>query len=225
MHSFASAATARKRDWSRRIASRAGELGLAVIAFWARRRARRARSLPLARGRAVPTPACSSAISAAHWFGTDYLGRDMLARIIDGTRYTIGVALVATLLACGARHAARRCSRRSRAAGSTQALSRVAGHADLDPEQDVRAGDRRRLRLVGAAADRRRRDRSTCRALPHRRARSRSTSTRSTTSRSRARAARAPPTSCCARSCPTSLARCWPTSACASSTSCCCWPA
>jgi len=40
-------------------------------------------------------------MSAAHWFGTDYLGRDMLARVIDGARYTVGVALVATLLASG----------------------------------------------------------------------------------------------------------------------------
>jgi peptide/nickel transport system permease protein len=31
--------------------------------------------------------------------GTDYLGRDVLSRIIFGTRYTIGVALAATLLA------------------------------------------------------------------------------------------------------------------------------
>jgi peptide/nickel transport system permease protein len=40
-------------------------------------------------------------ITAAHWLGTDYLGRDMLARVIEGTRYTVGVAFVATLLASG----------------------------------------------------------------------------------------------------------------------------
>src|SRR5688500_13904342 len=40
-------------------------------------------------------------ISATHWLGTDYLGRDMLALIIQGARYTIGVALLATLLASG----------------------------------------------------------------------------------------------------------------------------
>src|SRR5260221_11920408 len=32
--------------------------------------------------------------------GTDYLGRDMLSRILYGARYTIGVALAATVLAC-----------------------------------------------------------------------------------------------------------------------------
>ncbi|SFE35381.1 ABC transporter permease [Paracidovorax wautersii] len=40
-------------------------------------------------------------IGAAHWLGTDYLGRDMLVRVIDGARYTVGVALLATLLASG----------------------------------------------------------------------------------------------------------------------------
>lgn len=40
-------------------------------------------------------------ISAVHWLGTDYLGRDMLARVIEGARYTVGVAFAATLLASG----------------------------------------------------------------------------------------------------------------------------
>jgi len=39
-------------------------------------------------------------ISWAHPFGTDYLGRDMLSRILYGARYTVGVAMVATVLAC-----------------------------------------------------------------------------------------------------------------------------
>jgi peptide/nickel transport system permease protein len=32
--------------------------------------------------------------------GTDYLGRDMLSRIIFGARYTVGISLAATLMAC-----------------------------------------------------------------------------------------------------------------------------
>lgn len=38
-------------------------------------------------------------MSWAHPLGTDFLGRDMLSRILVGTRYTIGVALPATLCA------------------------------------------------------------------------------------------------------------------------------
>ncbi|MFT7772766.1 ABC transporter permease [Roseateles sp.] len=38
-------------------------------------------------------------MSGHHWLGTDYLGRDMLARVIQGARYTVGIALLATLLA------------------------------------------------------------------------------------------------------------------------------
>jgi peptide/nickel transport system permease protein len=41
-------------------------------------------------------------MTAQHLLGTDYLGRDMLSRILVGARYTIGVALPATLLASAA---------------------------------------------------------------------------------------------------------------------------
>jgi peptide/nickel transport system permease protein len=89
------------RRWGTRLAhfGFTGWLGLAVIAFWA--------------GAAIFGPALLSQsgdagggevfapISAAHWFGTDYLGRDMLARVIEGARYTVGVAFFATLLASG----------------------------------------------------------------------------------------------------------------------------
>lgn len=39
------------------------------------------------------------AFSAAHPLGTDYLGRDMLTRILHAARFTIGLALVAALAA------------------------------------------------------------------------------------------------------------------------------
>ncbi len=41
------------------------------------------------------------AISTTHLFGTDYLGRDMLSRVLVGARFTIGLALVAAVLASG----------------------------------------------------------------------------------------------------------------------------
>ncbi len=37
-------------------------------------------------------------MSAAHWLGTDYMGRDILSRILTGARYTVGLAVVAALL-------------------------------------------------------------------------------------------------------------------------------
>jgi len=40
-----------------------------------------------------------AAPDAQHWLGGDYLGRDMLARVLLGARHTVGVALAATLLA------------------------------------------------------------------------------------------------------------------------------
>ncbi|MES1163952.1 MAG: ABC transporter permease [Rhizobacter sp.] len=76
-----------------------GLLGLAVVALWV--------------GAAIFGPSLLSAsgaagggkvfapIDAAHWLGTDYLGRDMLARVVEGARYTVGVAFIATLLASG----------------------------------------------------------------------------------------------------------------------------
>ena len=39
-------------------------------------------------------------ISSQFWLGTDYLGRDMLSRILVGTRYTVGISLAAVLIAC-----------------------------------------------------------------------------------------------------------------------------
>ncbi|MFT4192425.1 MAG: ABC transporter permease [Comamonas sp.] len=76
-----------------------GWLALLVLAFWLL--AVLFGPALLARPPAGPGGEVFGAISAAHWLGTDYLGRDMLVRVLDGARYTVGVALVATVLASG----------------------------------------------------------------------------------------------------------------------------
>ncbi|GGF47941.1 peptide ABC transporter permease [Aliidongia dinghuensis] len=39
-------------------------------------------------------------ISAEAWLGSDYLGRDMLSRVLMGARYTVGISLAAVIVAC-----------------------------------------------------------------------------------------------------------------------------
>lgn len=75
-----------------------GILGLAIVLFWI---------LAALLGPEFLTRQFSNGgnaavfapMSAQHWLGTDYLGRDMLVRVVDGARSTVGVALIATLLA------------------------------------------------------------------------------------------------------------------------------
>lgn len=40
-------------------------------------------------------------MSMTHLFGTDYLGRDMLSRVLVGARFTVGLALISAVLASG----------------------------------------------------------------------------------------------------------------------------
>jgi peptide/nickel transport system permease protein len=75
-----------------------GLIGLAIVLFWA---LAAIFGPALVSGADAMGGAVFAPISAEHWLGTDYLGRDMLARVIEGARYTVGVALVATVLASG----------------------------------------------------------------------------------------------------------------------------
>ncbi|MGJ7582062.1 ABC transporter permease [Variovorax sp. RHLX14] len=77
-----------------------GLLGIVVLVFWVL--AALFGPSVLARGFVGAGSAQVFApMSAAHWLGTDYLGRDMLVRVIDGALFTVGVAFGATLLASG----------------------------------------------------------------------------------------------------------------------------
>ena len=87
--------------WRARLAhfGATGWLGLATVVFWTL--AALFGPALLSRSGAAGGGAVFAPIGAVHWLGTDYLGRDMLARVIEGARTTVGVAFLATLLASG----------------------------------------------------------------------------------------------------------------------------
>lgn len=77
-----------------------GLLGLSIVVFWLGVAFIGPLVAPY-KGGAITSTEIFGTYSAAHWFGTDFLGRDMLSRVIYGTQYTVGLALAATLLASG----------------------------------------------------------------------------------------------------------------------------
>jgi peptide/nickel transport system permease protein len=77
-----------------------GWLGVAVIVGWVLVAFFGPWISPYRPGRIVDMNGVFGPMSAAHPMGSDYMGRDMLSRIIDGTRYTLGVALAAAIIAC-----------------------------------------------------------------------------------------------------------------------------
>jgi len=79
--------------------SRGGKLGLAVMGFWVLVAIGALFLGENALGE-MSEAGVFQGMSAQHWLGTDYLGRDMLVRIVAGAPYTLGVAFVATLLSC-----------------------------------------------------------------------------------------------------------------------------
>ena len=83
----------------RRRLSGVGQAGVAVVLAWLALAAVGPSLAPYGAGQVVDVGVFAP-ISAAHPLGTDYLGRDMLSRVLHGARYTVGVAMVATALAC-----------------------------------------------------------------------------------------------------------------------------
>ena len=83
------------RSWKKLRASRSALAGLIIISFFSGL-ALLAPLLPIADPVATSWSAIRKAPSAAHWLGTDDLGRDILSRIIHGARITLYIiALVA----------------------------------------------------------------------------------------------------------------------------------
>jgi peptide/nickel transport system permease protein len=76
-----------------------GAIGLLIVAFWLITAIAGPMLAPYPEGRVVSADDLAP-MSFAFPMGTDYLGRDMLSRVLFGARYTIGIALAATVLAC-----------------------------------------------------------------------------------------------------------------------------
>jgi peptide/nickel transport system permease protein len=75
-----------------------GLVGLALLVFWLFIAVAGPAIAPHPAGNVV-SPDIFEGSSARFWLGTDYLGRDMLSRILYGTRYTVVLALAAAVLA------------------------------------------------------------------------------------------------------------------------------
>lgn len=78
--------------------SLAGKIGLVTVVFWFFIALFGPSIAPHEVG-AIVSPDVFARLTQAHPLGTDYLGRDMLSRVLHGARYTVGLALVAALAA------------------------------------------------------------------------------------------------------------------------------
>ncbi|UVC12278.1 ABC transporter permease (plasmid) [Rhizobium sp. TH2] len=76
-----------------------GVLGFAIILFWAMVAIFAPWLIPYPVGEIVDFDYFGP-MSQQFWLGSDYLGRDMLSRILMGARYTVGISLVAVAIAC-----------------------------------------------------------------------------------------------------------------------------
>ena len=76
----------------------AGMIGLAIVLFWLFIALFGPSLAPYEVG-AFVAPDVLEPFSANHLLGSDYLGRDVLSRLLHGARYTVGLALFAAMLA------------------------------------------------------------------------------------------------------------------------------
>jgi len=89
-------AVSRKR---RRLPSLGGIVGLLILGFWLLMAVIGPFVAPYGANGLVSDDVFGP-MSQAFPLGTDYLGRDILSRLLHGAPYTIGVALLATVVAC-----------------------------------------------------------------------------------------------------------------------------
>ena len=75
-----------------------GLVGLVIVVFWVAVAILGPSIAPYEVG-AIVAPDVFGALTSQNPLGTDYLGRDMLSRILFGARYTVGLALAAALAA------------------------------------------------------------------------------------------------------------------------------
>lgn len=76
----------------------AGKIGLGLVVFWLLAALLGPFLAPYPIGAFVTNEVFEGA-SPQHWLGSDYLGRDVLSRLLSGARYTIGLALGGAVLA------------------------------------------------------------------------------------------------------------------------------
>jgi peptide/nickel transport system permease protein len=85
----------------RRRITLSGAIGFIIVGFWLAMAIIGPFVAPYSAGKVVDM----EVFGLLTWkfpLGTDYLGRDMLSRVLYGTQYTVGLALAATALACSA---------------------------------------------------------------------------------------------------------------------------
>lgn len=78
-----------------------GQIGLALIVFWVLIALFGPLLAPHS-GNDIVSYDVFLGIGGEYMLGTDYLGRDVLSRLLDGTRYTVFIPLAAAAIACSA---------------------------------------------------------------------------------------------------------------------------
>ena len=87
----------RSRSWAAGLPL-SGKIGLALVLFWLLVALIGPAVAPYSTG-AFVTYDVFEGSSPQHWLGSDYLGRDVLSRLLTGARYMVGLALAASVLA------------------------------------------------------------------------------------------------------------------------------